>query len=189
MLGPVSGAHLNPIVSLADWWLGRRDGNGMSGRRLATYLPAQCCGAVCGAVLANAMFAEPLVSWSQHQRSGRNLLLSEVVASAGLVVLVVALVRAGTTSVIPWAVGAYIGAAYWWTSSTAFANPAATVGRAFSDTFAGIAPASVTGFVAAQLTGLAVGVVAVAAFFPAGDRADTGPGQLELEPEGSSHVR
>jgi len=190
VLGPVSGAHLNPVVSLADWWLGRACRSGLTGRQLGVYLPAQCAGGICGAILANVMYAEPLVGWSQHQRSGANLLLSEIVATAGLVVLIFALVRGQRFSVIPWAVGAYIGAAYWWTSSTAFANPAVTIARAFSDTFAGIAPSSVPGFVAAQLVGLLVGVAGVLAFLPgaglvAGDvivphpERDTEPAKLE----------
>ena len=166
VLGPVSGAHFNPVVSLADWWLGRASSNGLTGRELGVYVPFQFAGGICGAILANALYAEPLVSWSQHQRTGANLLLSEVVATAGLVVLIFALVRGQRFGVIPWAVGAYIGAAYWWTSSTSFANPAVTAARAFSNTFAGIAPSSVPGFVVAQLAGLLVGVAGVLAFFP-----------------------
>jgi len=153
-------------VSVADWWLGRGSSSGLTRRQLAVYVPAQLAGAICGAVLANAMYGEALVSWSQHHRNGGTLLLSEVVATAGLVVLIFALVRGGRSTVIPWAVGAYIGAAYWWTSSTSFANPAVTVGRAFSDTFAGIAPSSVPGFVTAQLVGLLVAVAAVIYLFP-----------------------
>ena len=173
VLGPVSGGHFNPVVSVADWWLGRATGNGLTAGQLGVYLPAQVVGGICGTVLANALFAHPLVSWSQHPRSGANLLLSEVVATACLVVLIFALVRGGRFTVVPWAVGAYIGAAYWWTSSTSFANPAVTVARAFSNTFAGIAPSSVAGFVGAQIVGLLVGVVGVLAFFPgAGLAAD-----------------
>ena len=143
VLGPVSGAHFNPVVSVADWWLGRATSNGLTGRQLGTYMLAQVAGGICGTILANALNSHPLVGRSQHQRTGANLLLSEVVATAGLVVLIFALVRGGRFTVIPWAVGAYIGAAYWWTSSTSFANPAVTVARAFSNTFAGIAPSSV----------------------------------------------
>jgi glycerol uptake facilitator-like aquaporin len=186
VLGPVSGGHFNPVVSLADWWLGRAFHSGLTGRQLWVYVAAQSAGGVGGAILANAMYAEPLVTWSQHRRSGANILLSEVVATAGLVVLIFILVRGGRFGVIPWTVGAYIGAAYWWTSSTSFANPAVTLARAFSNTFAGIAPSSVPGFVGAQLVGLLVGLAGVLAFSPgaglaAGDAVVPHP-EPEAEP-------
>ncbi|MFD7339976.1 aquaporin [Streptomyces violascens] len=165
LLGPVSGAHFNPVVTLAAWWTGRRDGEGPTAREAAAYLPAQIAGAIGGAVLADAMFAEPLVRWSTHDRWAPHLWLGEVVATAGLVLLIFGLARAGRAHFAPVAVASYIGAAYWFTSSTSFANPAVTVGRAFTDTFAGIAPASVLPFVAAQLVGLVVGVVLVAVLF------------------------
>ncbi|WBB51264.1 aquaporin family protein [Verrucosispora sp. WMMA2044] len=172
MFGPVSGAHFNPVVSAADWLLGRRSGTGLSPRELAGYVAAQVTGAVAGSVLANLMFALSAVSFSGRQRGG-NLWLGEVVATAGLVLLIFALARSGRAVVAPAAVGAYIGAAYWFTSSTSFANPAVTVGRAFTDTFAGIAPGSVPGFVVAQVVGLAVGVGLLAALYPdAGAAAD-----------------
>ena len=158
VIGPVSGAHFNPVVSLADWWLRRRAGTGPGIAGVAWYAAAQTLGAVCGAILANLMFDLPAVTWSEHERSAPNLWLGEVVATAGLILLIFALIRAGRASAVPAAVGAYIGAAYWFTSSTSFANPAVTVGRAFTDTFAGIAPASVPGFIAAQLIGGADGV-------------------------------
>jgi arsenate reductase len=164
--GPVSGAHFNPAVSLADWWFGRCGGTGLSIRDLGAYVVAQCGGGVSGAVLANVMFDLPAVAWSQHERTGIGLWLGEIVATAGLVLVIFALGRAGRAAVIPIAVGGYIGAAYWFTSSTSFANPAVTVGRAFSDTFAGIAPASVPGFVVAQLFGVVLGVAAVSALYP-----------------------
>ncbi|MFI6227316.1 aquaporin [Micromonospora echinospora] len=171
--GPVSGAHFNPVVSAVDWWLGRRAGTGLTARDLAAYVPAQVAGAIAGAVLADLMFGLPAVTWSRTDRTGGNLWLAEVVATAGLVVLVFALARTGRTSAAPAAVGAYIGAAYWFTSSTSFANPAVTVGRTFTDTFAGIAPTSVPGFVAAQLVGGLVAVAALAAWYPhAGHAAD-----------------
>ncbi|MEU7701232.1 aquaporin [Streptomyces sp. NPDC039028] len=168
LLGPVSGAHFNPAVTLAEWWTARRRGTGVDGRTLAAYVPAQTAGAIAGAILADAMFGEPLVRWSQHDRSAGNLLLGEVVATAGLVLLVLGLARTDRLRFAPVAVASYIGAAYWFTSSTSFANPAVTVGRAFTDTFAGIAPASVPGFVAAQLVGVAVGLALVAVVFPPG---------------------
>ncbi|HEY7226048.1 MAG TPA: MIP/aquaporin family protein [Micromonosporaceae bacterium] len=167
MLAPVSGAHFNPVVSVADWWLGRTSRTGISARDLAGYLVAQCAGGIGGAVLANLMFDLPAVAWARHERTGTGLWLGEVVATAGLVLVIFALGRAGRGSVIPLAVGAYIGAAYWFTSSTSFANPAVTLGRAFSDSFAGIAPTSVPGFVAAQLVGLVVGLAALSALYPA----------------------
>ncbi|MEU8298622.1 aquaporin [Micromonospora sp. NPDC048909] len=164
--GPVSGAHFNPVVSAVDWWLGRRAATGLTGRELAGYVPAQIGGAVTGAVLADLMFGLPAVTWSRTDRTGSNLWLAEVVATAGLIVLIFALARSGRGAAAPAAVGAYIGAAYWFTSSTSFANPAVTIGRAFTDTFAGIAPTSVPGFVAAQLVGALVAVAALAAWYP-----------------------
>jgi glycerol uptake facilitator-like aquaporin len=173
MFGPVSGAHFNPVVSAADWWLGRRHGNGLTGRDLAGYVLAQAAGAICGAVLANAMFNLAPVSFATTERAGGHLWLGEIVATAGLVLLIFAVVRSGRAAAAPAAVGAYIGAAYWFTSSTSFANPAVTLGRAFSDTFAGIAPGSVPGFVAAQLVGLLIGAALVLALYPkAGVDAD-----------------
>ncbi|MFI5837088.1 aquaporin [Micromonospora sp. NPDC051300] len=173
IFGPVSGAHFNPVVSAVDWWLGRRAGTGLGARDLAAYVVAQVSGAIAGAVLAHLMFDLPAVSWSRTGRDGGHLWSAEVVATAGLVVLVFALARSGRTSAAPAAVGAWIGAAYWFTSSTSFANPAVTVGRAFTDTFAGIAPTSVPGFVAAQLVGGLLAVAVLAAWYPhAADTAD-----------------
>ena len=155
-VGSVSGAHLNPVVSVADAMLG-----GLGGRELGTYLVAQVGGGALGAVLANLMFSLPAVTISQHGRTTPNLWLGEVIATFGLLLVIFGVARSGRASMAPFAVGAYITGAYWFTSSTSFANPAVTVARTLSDTFAGIAPASVPGFVAAQLvgTGLAVGVV------------------------------
>ncbi|MDT7843429.1 MIP/aquaporin family protein [Streptomyces justiciae] len=165
LLGPVSGAHFNPVVTLAAWWTGRRDGEGGGLREVAAYVPAQIAGAIGGAVLANAMFAEPLVRWSVHVRWSGHLWLGEVVATAGLVLLILGLARTDRAHLAPVAVASYIGAAYWFTSSTAFANPGVTVGRAFTDTFAGIAPASVLPFIAAQFVGLMIGLGLVTALF------------------------
>ncbi|MEV1066875.1 aquaporin [Streptomyces sp. NPDC050263] len=184
LLGPVSRAHFNPAVTLAAWFTGRRDPDGLTLRDVAVYVPAQIVGAVAGAVLADAMFAEPLVEFSTHDRSAGHLLLGEVVATAGLIVLVVGLGRIGRAALAPAAVASYIGAAYWFTSSTSFANPAVTVGRAFTDTFAGIAPASVVPFIAAQLLGTALGLGIVAAVYgPTAAAARRGTGVPGGEPE------
>jgi arsenate reductase len=161
MVGPVSGAHLNPVVSAAD-----AVGGGLAWRQLAAYAPVQIAGCVAGAALANLMFARAAVSVSTKHRASAAHLLAEAVATAGLVLLVTALTRSGRGRRVPAAVGAYIGAAYWFTSSTSFANPAITVGRAFSDSFAGIAPASVPGFVAAQLAGGAAGLFLARLLYP-----------------------
>lgn len=183
LLGPVSGAHFNPVVTLAAWWTGRADGDGPPARDIAVYVPAQIAGAIGGAVLADAMFAEPLVRRSGHDRSAGHLLLGEAVATAGLVLLILGLGRTGRQRMAPVAVASYIGAAYWFTSSTSFANPAVTIGRAFSDTFAGIAPASVAPFIAAQLIGAAAGLLLAAVIFgrptPAAPDAPA-PGEPEL---------
>lgn len=165
LLGPVSGAHFNPVVTLAAWVTGRRSGEGPGWREAAVYVPAQIAGAIGGSVLANAMFGRPLVTWSEHDRSASHLWLGEVVATAGLSLVVFGLGRAGRASWTPVAVASFIGAAYWFTSSTSFANPAVTIGRAFTDSFAGIAPASVVPFIAAQLVGAAAGLGLVAVVF------------------------
>lgn len=170
VLGPVSGAHFNPVVSLADWILGRRSRSGLTLLELATYVAAQTAGAIGGSVLANAMF-EVGTSISTKERATPGHLLAEVVATAGLVLLIFALAATKRGVLAAPAVGAYIGAAYWFTSSTSFANPAVTVGRVFSDTFAGIAPPSVPGFVVAQLIGGAIGLGLLLVLFPAPARA------------------
>jgi glycerol uptake facilitator-like aquaporin len=171
MVGPVSGAHFNPVVSAVDWWIGRRSGAGLTPRDLAAYIPAQIIGAALGAVLANLMYDEAAVSWSTTDRSAGHLWLGEVVATAGLIVLIFALAASGRASIAPAAVGAYIGSAYWFTSSTSFANPAVSIGRAFSDTFAGIAPGSLPGFVIAQVIGAAAGVALLRLLYPTAGRA------------------
>lgn len=151
-LRPVSGAHLNPVVTVVDAALG-----GLPWRRAAAYLPAQVAGCCGGAVLADLMFARPAVALSTHHRASAAHLLAEVVATAGLLLVIFSLARSGDGGRVAGAVGAYIGAAYFFTSSTSFANPAITVGRALSDTFAGIAPSSVPTFIAAQAAGGALG--------------------------------
>lgn len=156
--GPVSGAHFNPVVSVVDALFG-----GLPRRELLAYLPAQIAGAVTGAIVANLMFELPAVEWSTHTRSSGSLWLGEVVATLGLLLVIFGVVRSGRSTAAPFAVGAYIGGAYFFTSSTSFANPAVTIGRAFTDTFAGIAPESVAMFVVFQAVGaaLAYGVIRV----------------------------
>jgi glycerol uptake facilitator-like aquaporin len=186
--GPVSGAHFNPVVSAADWLLGRRAGAGLTGRDVLTYTGAQTLGAIAGAELANLMYQVPVLELSTKDRTGAHLLLAEVVATAGLVALIFALARTGRGMLAAPAVGAYIGAAYWFTASTAFANPSVAVGRMFSDTFAGIAPASVPGFVGAQLIGglLAVGLVRY--LFPGADADDVVVPHRHAEPHAEPRV-
>jgi glycerol uptake facilitator-like aquaporin len=161
MFGPVSGGHFNPVVSLADAIFG-----GLSWRDALAYIPAQVAGCVLGAVVANGMFALAAVSISTHHRATPAHLFSEVIATAGLLLVIFSLARTKRLSAAPAAVGAYIGAAYFFTSSASFANPAITIGRMFSDTFAGIAPASVPGYVVAQLVGGAVAILAIRTLYP-----------------------
>ena len=170
MLGPISGAHFNPVVSLADWFIGRRAGTGLKRRELAPYIAAQVVGGILGTILSNVMFSVSTV-FSTRQRATGGHLVGEVVATAGLVLLIFALARTHRGASAAPAVGAYIGAAYWFTSSTSFANPAVTVARMFSNTFAGIAPDSVPGFIAMQVIGGAVGVALVVLLYPRSGRA------------------
>ncbi|MBN9632330.1 MAG: aquaporin family protein [Actinobacteria bacterium] len=164
LFGSVSGAHFNPVVSLVDWIGGRSARNGLTLAEAGAYILAQVLGAIGGALLANAMFELPThVATTERVTAGT--LLGEVVATAGLIMLILALARTGRSAAAAPAIGAYIGAAYWFTSSTSFANPAVTIGRIFSDSFAGIAPASVLPFIAAQLVGAAIGVALTLALF------------------------
>ncbi|MCU1565686.1 MAG: aquaporin family protein [Pseudarthrobacter sp.] len=173
VFGPVSGAHFNPVVSMVDWILGRRGGTGLALPELGAYVAAQILGAVSGSVVANAMFEMGTSISGKHRASGGHL-LGEVVATAGLILLIFALAATKRGALAAPAVGAYIGAAYWFTSSTSFANPAVTVGRIFSDTFAGIAPASVPAFILGQLVGAAAGLGLLLLLFPAAGRAADG---------------
>lgn len=172
MFGPVSGAHFNPVVSLADWFLGRRVGKGLSLVQVGAYVVAQIVGGIGGALLANVMFDVDQAISTKDRATGGHF-VAEIVATAGLVALIFALVRSDRGALAAPAVGGYIGAAYWFTSSTSFANPAVTIGRIFSDTFAGIAPGSVAPFILAQLVGLVVGVLLILALYPvAGNRVE-----------------
>ena len=162
MFGPVSGGHFNPVVSFVDAFFG-----GLRWREAAAYLPAQVAGCIAGAVAANLMFALPAVTISGRHRASAAHFLSEVIATAGLLLVIFALARSGRARTAPAAAGAYIGAAYWFTSSTSFANPAITAGRMFSDTFAGIAPSSVPPFIAAQVLGGVAAAAVIKALYPA----------------------
>jgi len=161
MFGPVSGGHFNPVVSLTDARF-----RGISWRDALAYAPAQIGGCIAGAVVANLMFELAAVSISTHHRASPAHDFSEVIATAGLILVIFALARTRRIHIAPAAVGAYIGAAYFFTSSASFANPAITVGRMFSNSFAGIAPASAPSFIAAQLVGGLVAVVALLALYP-----------------------
>lgn len=151
-LGPVSGAHFNPLVTLA---FGKHAG--LNVRDQLSYIAVQLLGAILGAFIANLMFDLPMLEWSSKFRGGMGQWLGEVVATAGLVFVIGKSAQSRASALV----AAYIGAAYWFTSSTSFANPAAAVGRMFSDTFAGIAPASVFGFVLAQSVGAVVGIASL----------------------------
>lgn len=159
--GSVSGAHFNPVVSLADRIFG-----GLTTRELAAYVPAQIAGAFAGAVVANLMFDLDAVTLSTHARDTGGLLLGEIVATFGLLLVILGVVRSGNASTAPFAVAGYIAAAYWFTSSTSFANPAVTAGRTLTDTFAGIEPSSAPGFIAAQLVGGLLAVALAKFLFP-----------------------
>jgi len=161
MFGAVSGAHFNPVVTLTDRLLGT-----MSTRDAALYVVAQVAGGCLGSIVANLMFELPAVEWSTKDRSSGALWLSEVVATVGLLLVIAGCVRTGRASAVPYAVGAWIGGAYWFTSSTSFANPAVTVARTLSDTFAGIAPSSAPMFIVMQIVGAALAYGLIRLFYP-----------------------
>lgn len=161
IFGPASGAHFNPAVTLADWALGD-----FPRRHIAPYIAVQVAGAAVGTILANLMFDLDAVDWSTKDRSAGHLWLGEVIATAGLVALIFALVRTGRLRYVAGGVAAYIGGAYYFTSSTSFANPAVTVGRMFSDTFAGIEPSSAPMFIVMQIVGLVAAVLLIRFVYP-----------------------
>jgi arsenate reductase len=159
--GAVSGAHFNPLVSAADRVFG-----GLTTRDLGAYVAAQVTGGIFGAVVANLMFDQPAIELSTKSRTGGDLWLAEVVATFGLLLVIFGVVRSGRASAAPFAVGAYIGAAYFFTASTSFANPAVTIGRTLSDTFAGIEPGSAPAFIAFQAVGAAMALGAARILYP-----------------------
>ena len=161
MFGPVSGAHFNPVVTIADAWLGNRPWTDVG-----PYVVVQVAGAATGTIIANLMFDLDAVELSQTPRDGSHLWIGEVVATFGLVLLIFTLVRSGRDHLAAGAVAAYIGGAYWFTSSTSFANPAVTVARTLSDTFAGIEPGSAPMFIVMQVLGMALGAVLVRFLYP-----------------------
>jgi len=161
MFGPVSGGHFNPVVSLVDASFG-----GLRWRDALAYIPAQVAGCITGAITANTMFAQTALTISMKHRASPSHLLAEVIATLGLLLVIFALARTKRGNAAPAAAGAYIGAAYFFTSSTSFANPAIAIGRIFSDTFAGIAPAAVPGFVAAELLGGIAAILVLRTLYP-----------------------
>ena len=167
-LGPISGAHFNPVVTIADRVFG-----GMKNREVLPYFVAQISGAVVGVIIANLMFNLPAIETSTKIRTGGGLWLGEIVATLGLLLVIFGVVRSGRSTAAPFAVAGYIAAAYFFTSSTSFANPAVTIARSLSDTFAGIAPGSVPGFVAMQLIGMVLAIGLIWVLFPTiGEVAD-----------------
>jgi len=171
VFSPAGGAQFNPVVTAADWLLARKAPGRYGLAQAAAVIGCQVAGAIAGAALADAMFAVPVIAVSQHHRGGGPLLLSETVATAGLLLVIVTLTRTGRTQHAPWAVGAWIGAAYWFTASTSFANPAVTIGRTLTNTYAGIAPASAPAFIAVQCIGAAIGVALAASIHQLPDAA------------------
>ena len=161
IFGPVSGAHFNPVVSLVDHLFG-----GIDRRTFIAYVPVQIAGAVLGGAVANLMFDLDAVEWSTKTRDGGGIWLGEVVATFGLILLIFSMVRNAKADWIPVAVGSYIMGAYYFTSSTSFANPAVTLGRTVSDTFAGIDPADAPAFIGFQVIGALLGWLAVRTLYP-----------------------
>jgi glycerol uptake facilitator-like aquaporin len=184
MLGPVSGAHFNPVVSFVDAVFG-----GVSWRTATAYLPVQVIGCIGGAVVANLMFSRAAVNFSTRDRATPAHLLSEIVATLGLILVIFSLARSGRSRSAPSAVAAYIGAAYFFTSSTSFANPAITVGRMFSNTFSGIAPSSAPTFIAAQVIGGAAAIGLIKVLYPGITKAEASDVILPHRLDATSNVQ
>jgi len=181
MFGPVSGGHFNPVVSFVDASFG-----GISWRDALAYLPAQAAGCILGAVAANVMFSLPAMTISIHHRASPAHLVSEVIATLGLILVIFSLARSRRATATPAAVGAYIGAAYFFTSSASFANPAISIGRMFSNTFAGIAPSSVPAYVIAQAIGGALAILTVRTLYPHVTAAEAATVLLPHERDGQA---
>jgi glycerol uptake facilitator-like aquaporin len=177
---PAGGAQFNPLVTGADWLLRRRTAERCPASHAAVVIASQVAGAVAGAALADAMFGQALLSPSKTPRTGVALLLSEVVATAGLLLIIVTLARTGRIQHASWAVGAWIGAAYWFTASTSFANPAVTIGRTLTSTYAGIAPASAPAFIAAQIVGGTLGTLLAVTLYPVHNRVASSGAHAQL---------
>lgn len=169
-LAPVSGAHFNPVVSAVDHFFG-----GTDRRSLGAFIPVQIAGAVCGGIIANLMFDLDAVEWSTKARSGGGIWLAEAVATFGLVLVIFSMVRSGRDRWIPLAVGSYIAGGYYFTSSTSFANPAVTIGRTVSDTFAGIDPGNAPMFIVFQIVGGGLGALTVRGLYPTDSSSGASP--------------
>lgn len=174
------GAQFNPVVTAADWLLGRRTEHRYGIGQAAVVMACQIAGAIAGAALADGMFGHAVLSPSHKHRTGAPLLLSEVVATAGLLLVIVSLARTGRLQHASWAVGAWIGAAYWFTASTSFANPAVTIGRSLTSTYAGIAPSSVPAFIVAQIIGGTIGTFLAVVIHPGRSGQSTADTQAQL---------
>ncbi len=160
-LAAASGAHFNPAVTIADFLMG-----GMSARTAGAYVATQCAGGIVGVIAANLMFDLPAIEWSTKDRSAGHLVFAEGIATLGLLLVIYGVVRSGRPTLAAFSVGGYIAGAYYFTSSTSFANPAVTIARTFSDTFAGIEPTSAPAFVVAQLVAVLVGVAVIRTIYP-----------------------
>jgi len=177
---PAGGAQFNPVVTAADWILGRHTEHRYGKGEAAMVMLCQIAGAIAGAALADAMFGQTILSPSHKHRTGAPLLLSEIVATAGLMLVIVTLARTGRLQHVSWAVGAWIGAAYWFTASTSFANPAVTIGRSLTNTYAGIAPSSVLPFIGAQIIGGTLGTLLAVLINPVKRSRAAGDTQAQL---------